>query len=1151
MGWKKKSTKTSINDVTPNSSTTYSSSKIESTLTNINTSISNKANISHTHTTSNITDIDTTNKTNGYALQYDSATGKFVSKALPGGTGSGATSLDGLSDVDVSTFVPLEGDFLKYVGGVWKASSSTNVVIPQEVTDFQATNIGQTTLTLSWTASSGATSYDILKDGIFLINTTTSSYNVIGLESGMQYNFTVKAKNSAGAAAGVSINATSLLATPQLVTNLEAINITQTTLTLSWTASNGATSYDILMNGNFLINTLSTSYNVTGLTLNTQYVFTVKAKNSAGTSAGVVINVNTIGEVTADLIFNLDLSGKSGVTSNTINDTVNNIPCTLYNVVRDGNDGFLDDKGLTLKTNGYVGIPIGTGTLRSLININTTGVTFEFVAYNAIGMIMRTNGPTTLKTTVGTTVVQTAMKYTSTDTTDKSTYTQYSAFGPVGATSQGIDTLHGTKELNVITVRFYPDGKYDILLNGKPSTTQGKPSDFADYFDMLASPELYVRRDEVGSNTAGTKLRAFSIYNKPLSNEEALQSYNNYKNTEPLDQMFIYPTSVSIDIGENQTLAVVASPMKYTNLVTNVFESGNAGFVTVNENGVLTGVAEGDTTIGVTTTYLGQTLNNGISITVGSSDIEPPASTRTITGISLNRQTQNLNVGEEFLALATTLPFDVFYDNIVTWQSSDPSVCTVNLGVLKGIAPGTAVITATDGAGVYSKNFTVTVSVPVVVTITAEETYNVVLTEYDIDAANAVNSTNGIQNALNYASTNGYKKIVFPTATYQVTPDARTINMPTNMVVDFSNSSINIELSSKTPLGYIMFYFDKVTNTKLINAKIYGEIDYTTLPYASEGCQSVVITEAVNSGFENCTFSKSPGFNVQSTMRLVKTGTTGTSIPKTNFEVGSINASGVNDDSITTFSFRSINYLNISGLGSYYMIGYTQGYFGYNYLRSRLYSIFFYDVNYTFISAQMHNLQFINYDKPANAKYAKIIIYQDVAPTSQDNDFNAVAFIRTMGMAQNCFIKNCTFEENGSCGLALSGGQNWLVEGNYFAKNGRRMPNCDVDWEDGWDTMIGDIVRNNTFNSTNGMLLCAGMHAVHDNTFNKSGLTVYGRTQNWRIFSNFFNGKGYVSLSTQAESYFSRNTLSVVRYATTLQHPTASYRIRDTNNTLI
>ncbi|MCA1025654.1 chitobiase/beta-hexosaminidase C-terminal domain-containing protein [Cytobacillus kochii] len=82
--------------------------------------IEGKANNEHDHDLSDLTGLDVTNKANGYALLYDSTLGKFVSKALPSGSGSGATSLDGLSDVDLTTVTPLEGNALVFEAGIWK-----------------------------------------------------------------------------------------------------------------------------------------------------------------------------------------------------------------------------------------------------------------------------------------------------------------------------------------------------------------------------------------------------------------------------------------------------------------------------------------------------------------------------------------------------------------------------------------------------------------------------------------------------------------------------------------------------------------------------------------------------------------------------------------------------------------------------------------------------------------------------------------------------------------------------------------------------------------------------------------------------------------------------------------------------------------------
>lgn len=1040
-------------------------------------------------------------------------------------------------------------------------SASTIQSIPQPVTGLQTSNTTQTSISLSWNGSGGASSYDIEKDGSFLINTAFLSYDVTGLISGVQYNFTVKAKNVAGTSAGNTISASTLQAAPSAVSNLISSSVTQTSLSLSWTSSAGATSYDILKNGEFLVNTVPNYFNITGLVKDTEYIFAVKSKNSVGTSTSSFITIRTLPETNNSLIFNLDFTGKAGSTSNTIIDTVNNVSCTLVGAAHDGSDGWLNNLGLFLNSNDYVTIPSNTGTLYNSLSLNTTGVSLEFVAYNASGVMFRTE-PSNLRSYISGDSMSTATttRYTSTDNTDK-----YFNSGPVyyvdpdtNVNMTLVDSLLGKDELNVIIVRLYPDGRSDMVVNGKSPYTTQKPTDFAQFTDMFSLSPLYLRRDSVAINTGPTTLKSFSIYNKVLSNEESLQIFNNHKNNEALKSVSVFPTSVTIESGENQGLSVVAVPSYYTQRLVNTFESGNAGFVTVNSLGTLTGVNAGQTNVAIKSTYQSQEFNNVVSVTVGTSVTPPPASARTISGISINRKTNSMKVGENFAVMATTLPFDVFNDNIVVWESSNNAVCTINFGVLEAVSAGTATITAYDGTKTYSKSFSVTVTNPVIETITSDKIYNVVLTDYNIksDNTNSTLTTNGIQNALNYASSNGYRKTIFPLGTYLVSPDVRTISLPTNMIVDFSNSIINIEPNSKTNLGYVMFLFDFVTDTTLMNAKIYGEADSTTLATSNEACLAIEFKEANNSGLDNCTVSKSPGFNIATSLKLVKAGTTGTSINMNNFEVGSIDASGVNDNSITSFSFRSINYLDISGLGSYYMLGYSQGYFGYNYLRSRLYSIFFYDANHNFVTAHMHNLQFYNYDKPSNIKYAKLVIYQDTAPASQDTDFSAVAFLRTGSMPINCFIRNCTFEDNFSCGLAMCGGQNWTIENNSFSRNGKRMPACDIDWEDGWDTMIGDIIRNNTFNSNCGVIFSAGASlTLHNNTFNRSNLVIYGRTQNWRAYNNFFNGKpasvNSLTLACQAESYFSRNTLVSVRYGLTLQHPGASYRIRDTNNTLI
>jgi hypothetical protein len=87
---------------------------------------------------------------------------------------------------------------------------------------------------------------------------------------------------------------------PTVPTGLAASNVQQTTLTLNWNASTdnvGVTEYDVYQGATVLGSVTGTSANVTGLTANTSYTFSVTAKDAAGnvSANSSSINVTTLG----------------------------------------------------------------------------------------------------------------------------------------------------------------------------------------------------------------------------------------------------------------------------------------------------------------------------------------------------------------------------------------------------------------------------------------------------------------------------------------------------------------------------------------------------------------------------------------------------------------------------------------------------------------------------------------------------------------------------------------------------------------------------------------------------------------------------------------------------------------------------------------
>ena len=96
-----------------------------------------------------------------------------------------------------------------------------------------------------------------------------------------------------------AVNAGADTQAPSAPTSLAASNVAQTTLTLNWNASTdnvGVTGYDVYQGSANLGTVTNTTANITGLTANTAYTFSVRAKDAAGnvSNASNTLNVTTL-----------------------------------------------------------------------------------------------------------------------------------------------------------------------------------------------------------------------------------------------------------------------------------------------------------------------------------------------------------------------------------------------------------------------------------------------------------------------------------------------------------------------------------------------------------------------------------------------------------------------------------------------------------------------------------------------------------------------------------------------------------------------------------------------------------------------------------------------------------------------------------------
>ena len=179
------------------------------------------------------------------------------------------------------------------LAGQKTSTVSDDTEAPTVPSNLAASEITQTSVRLDWNTSTdnvAVTLYEILSEGLVIGSSATNSIVVSGLNANITYSFTVRAKDAAG---NVSNESMALAVTtsvfvdteaPTVPSNLAASEITQTSVRLDWNASTdnvAVTGYEIESAGLVIASSATNSVVVSGLVANTNYSFTVKAKDAA------------------------------------------------------------------------------------------------------------------------------------------------------------------------------------------------------------------------------------------------------------------------------------------------------------------------------------------------------------------------------------------------------------------------------------------------------------------------------------------------------------------------------------------------------------------------------------------------------------------------------------------------------------------------------------------------------------------------------------------------------------------------------------------------------------------------------------------------------------------------------------------------------
>jgi len=164
----------------------------------------------------------------------------------------------------------------------------------------------------------------------------------------------------------------------------------------------------------------------------------------------------------------------------------------------------------------------------------------------------------------------------------------------------------------------------------------------------------------------------------------------------------VAPSSASIVAGNNTTLQATVKDAN-GNVMTGqtiTWSTSNTSVATVNASGVVTGIAAGAATI--TATCAGKSGTAAITVTAA-----PPV----VTTVTVAPPGASINVGATVTLTATVKDAqgNVMTGQTITWSSSNTAIATVSSsGVVTGVAPGSATVTATCSGKTGSSAVTVT-----------------------------------------------------------------------------------------------------------------------------------------------------------------------------------------------------------------------------------------------------------------------------------------------------------------------------------------------------------------------------------------------------------------------------------------------------------
>ncbi|NOV00208.1 right-handed parallel beta-helix repeat-containing protein [Paenibacillus planticolens] len=361
------------------------------------------------------------------------------------------------------------------------------------------------------------------------------------------------------------------------------------------------------------------------------------------------------------------------------------------------------------------------------------------------------------------------------------------------------------------------------------------------------------------------------------------------------------------------------------------------------------------------------------------------------------------------------------------------------------------------------------------------------------DGTDAVNTSKGINDALQYAFDQGYSEATLPKGIYLV-DEKNPIEPQSFMAFNLNGATLKINPNGLPNYAIVLFQRNQ-KYCRITNGKIEGDRnahDYTTVPGTHEWGHGIRIsnTPLVGSNVKfltidnleiyNCT---GDGISLESLYGQIS----GYNFDG-NFEAGGISLTDgtlVADDTRIRNTIKiDMNQANIAKWGYFGLYGSSYGGVGAG-ITSNLYDLVFYKKDDTFLSAKT-NIQFFDeVEVPPGASYAKFIIHQNTVPPAGQSSIT----LKVVEFGKQLYIDKCNIHDCRRLGVSITGAKHvYITECKIHHIKGT-APQGAIDIEDMYEFNQYIYIDSNNFhdNTSYNIIAVAGRHISITNNAIRGG----------------------------------------------------------------